>query len=84
MQRREILMGDPTPAQQEAHRTALKRLLRMTRMMCAAVADPDDPDRQMADELEGRLIQLEESWRMINNPMSEAEADGLIQKFFPG
>ena len=29
------------------------------------------------------LIQLEHSWRMINNPMSEAEADELLAKVFP-
>jgi len=38
----------------------------------------------LASEISGRLIQLEHSWRMINNPMSDAEADELLARIFPG
>ena len=83
VQRRQILLGDPTPAQQEAHRNALKWMLRMTRAIHATVADPDYPEPALASEINGRLIQLEHAWRMINNPMSDAEADELLAKVFP-
>ena len=83
VQRRGILLGNPTPAQQEAHRNALKWMLRMTRAIHVTVADPDYPDPTLASEINGRLIQLEHSWRMINNPMSDAEADELLAKVFP-
>jgi hypothetical protein len=83
VQRREILLGNPTPAQRAAHRDALKWMLRMTRAIYATVADPDFPDTAIASEINGRLIQLEHSWRMINNPMSDAEADELLAKIFP-
>jgi len=82
-QRREILLGNPTPQQQEAHRAMLKWMLRLTRSLHLSVADPDFPDPTLADELEGRVIQLSESWRMFNNPMSDAEADELLAKVFP-
>jgi hypothetical protein len=83
VQRREIFQGNPTPAQQEAHRNALKWMLRMTRALHATVADPDYPDPSLAPEMSGRLIQLEHSWRMANNPMSDAEADQLLARVFP-
>jgi len=83
VQRREILLGDPTPAQEEAHRNALKWLLRLTRAIHTTVADPDYPEPALASEIGGRLIQLEHSWRMLNNPMSDAEADELLAKIFP-
>ncbi len=31
----------------------------------------------------GELRQLEESWEMIHNPMSDAEAEAILQKAFP-
>lgn len=83
VQRREIFQRNPTPAQQEAHRNALKWMLRMTRALHATVADPDYPDPSLAAEMSGRLIQLEHSWRMANNPMSDAEADELLARVFP-
>ncbi len=42
----------------------------------------DHTDQQIADELEGRLIQWEHYWMMFNNPMSEAESDRLAAKIF--
>ena len=81
--RQEILLGSPTPEKLEAHRNATKWLLRMTRALHLAAADPDFPDRSMAGELEGRVIQLEHIWRQIHNPMPEAEADKLLAEIFP-
>jgi hypothetical protein len=81
--RREILLGDPAPEKMEAHRNVTKWLLRMTRAFHLAVADPDFPDRQIANELEGRVIQLEHVWSQIHNPMPEAEADKLLAEIFP-
>jgi hypothetical protein len=79
---RQLFIGQPTPEQMEGHRMALKWLLRFTRAIHLTASDPEYPDRQIADELVGRLIQLEHSWRMIENPISEAEADKLAEKVF--
>ncbi|MBI2946410.1 MAG: hypothetical protein HYY23_02115 [Verrucomicrobia bacterium] len=83
-QRADILMGNPSPEQLEQHCTALKWMLRFARALHLAASDPDYPDRRIADELEGRLIQLEHSWRMIHDRMSGPEADQLLKKVFPG
>jgi len=82
-QRREILMGDPSPEELERHRLALKWMLRFARAIHLTAADPDYPDKRIADELEGRLLQLEHSWRMIYERMPDAEAKKLLQQVFP-
>ena len=81
--RAEILLGNPSPQKLEAHRNATKWLLRMARAIQMTAADPDFPDRRIADELEGRVIQLEHIWSQIHNPMPEAEADKLLAEVFP-
>ena len=72
----------PTPEQMPDHLDTLKWLLRFARAIHLTAADPDYPDHQIADELEGRLIQLEHCWTMFNNPMSEADADKLASEIF--
>ena len=44
-----------------------------------------DPEflNSMAREVRGRLGQLENSWEMLNNPVSEAEADRVLAAVFP-
>jgi len=83
-QRAEILMGDPTREELERHRLALKWMLRFARAIHLAAADPDYPDKRIADELEGRLLQLEHSWRMVHDRMPGAEAERVLKEVFPG
>ena len=83
-QRAEILMGNPSPERLDRHRMALKWMLRFARAIHLSAADPDYPDKRIADELEGRLLQLEHSWRMIHDRMSAAEADKLLKEVFSG
>ena len=82
-QRKEILLGNPSAEQLEQHRLALKWMLRFARAIHLTAADPDYPDKRIADELEGRLVQLEHSWRMIHERMSGVEAEKLLQQVFP-
>jgi hypothetical protein len=83
-QRSEILTGNPSPERVEQHRLALKWLLRFARAIHLTAADPDYPDKRIADELEGRLLQLEHSWRMVHDRMPEAEAEQILKEVFPG
>ena len=82
-QRREILEQVPPPEKLQEHRAALKWMLRFVRSVYLTACDPDYPDRGVADELHGRLLQLEHSWRMIHEPMPESEADPLLKRVFP-
>jgi hypothetical protein len=82
-QRHEILQREPSPEKREQHRAGLKWLLRFAKAVYFTASDPDYPDRRVANELKGRLLQLEHSWRMVYEPMPEAEADQLLKEVFP-
>ena len=83
-QRREILrQREPSPEKMKLHRSALKWLLRFGRIMQLTVAEPDYPDKRLVNELEGRLLQLQESWSMVHESMPDAEAQKLLREVFP-
>src|SRR6266567_769369 len=82
-QRREILKGRPSRENLEKHSAGLKWLLRFARAIYLTAADPDYPDRRVANELKGRVLQLEHSWRMVHEPMPDAEAEQLLKEVFP-
>jgi|SRR6266850_3903957 len=82
-EREHILKGEASLVEQEEHRQILKWLLRLTRLIHSVAADPDFPDRSAADLVELKLWQLNESWRMIYEPMPQEEAEKLLNQVFP-
>jgi hypothetical protein len=60
-ERQQMLVAERSAEDQEKHRQSLKWLLRLTRLLHSVAADPEFPDRTLADELEGRLLQLNSS-----------------------
>ena len=83
-ERREIVLSEPSEKTLAQYRDALKWMLRLTRLLDAQVNDPDFPaDRELAQEVKGRLIQLQYSWEALDNPMSAEEAESLIVQHFP-
>ena len=82
-QRRELIEQKPSPERLSEHRNTLKLMLRLGRSFHAQVSDPDFPLRQFAPEVAGKVRQLEKSWEMIQNPMSDAEADAILRQAFP-
>jgi hypothetical protein len=83
-QRKEIIEKEPSAAQLAEHRRALTWMLRWTRAVQMLVADPEFPAREFGPEVAGRLLQLEESWGLIHDPMTDAEADAILHDAFPG
>jgi hypothetical protein len=81
-QRRHVLEVEPSAERLEAHRQALKFLLRATRLLHCQAADPDFPDRSLAAELSARLQQLEQSWEMIQDPMPAQAAEAVLKAVF--
>ena len=53
------------------------------RALLNLVSDPDFPSRQLLSEISGKLLQLEDSWQSLNNPLTDAKADAILQKAFP-
>jgi hypothetical protein len=82
-ERQQMLMAEPTANKREQHRQCLKWLLRLTRLLHSMAADPEFPDRSLADELEGRLLQLESSWRMFYEVMPAEQAEQQLAEVFP-
>ena len=60
-ERKEIFGRHPSAEMPEQHQVALKWLLRFAKGIYSTASDPEYPDREIADELKGRLIQLEHS-----------------------
>ncbi len=82
-ERERILKRDPSPKEQSEHREALKWLLRGSKLLLVLVSDPEFPDRLTLKALEAQIWQLDNSWKMIYEPMPEAEADKLLAELFP-
>lgn len=82
-QRRHVLEAEPSAEELEQHRQGLKWLLRVTRLLHGEATDPDFPDHSLGGQLRIRLRQLEESWRMIHEPMPPAEAEAILKQVFP-
>src|SRR5438552_1248231 len=82
-QRNKVIKRKPSQKILSDHRDTLKLMLRFGRSIHAQVSDPDFPLRQFAPEVAGKLRQLEKSWEMIHHPMSDAEAEAVLEKAFP-
>ena len=83
-ERNVILTGNPSEQDKKEHKTALKWLLRLSKLFHVSATDPDFPDRSMAKMMELTIWKLEQSWKMIYEPMPNAEADRLLAEIFPG
>ena len=77
-----ILRGNPSSQEQKEHKASLKWLLRVTRLIHASAADPDFPDHSVAKMIEMIVWKLEQSWRMIYQPMPEGAAKMLLKETF--
>jgi hypothetical protein len=82
-EREEMLIAEPSSKCKEEHRQSLKWLLRLTRLLHSLAADPEFPDKSLAEELEGRLLQLDSSWRMFYEAMPAQQAEKLLAEVFP-
>jgi hypothetical protein len=83
-ERAKILEGEPTQVELEQHRTNLKWFLRLSKLYYTLVSDPEFPDRTLIAELDAKIWQLEESWKMIFEPMPANEARTILSEVFPG
>ena|SRR2546423_1770948 len=82
-ERKEIFEKQPTSEDLERHRREGAWFIRWTRSVQTMVMDPEFPVRECASEVEGRLIQLEQAWDTIHDPMPDAEAKAILKQVFP-
>ncbi len=82
-QRKNFIEGDPSPQALAEHLEALKFMIRVTLSLQALLADPDLPVRHLPAKVAGKLLQLQQSLKLLQNPMTDAEADAILQAAFP-
>jgi hypothetical protein len=85
-ERKEMIIGEPTPETQREHRKALATLLKSTRLMLAMGSDPEAFDAEIYSKLSCLHEQLEHSWDMFYNPptpQEAQEAEAMLAKVFP-
>jgi hypothetical protein len=82
-ERETVLEREPTPEETAGHRDALKFALRSARLMRAMISDPEFPDREAVADTDAKIWQLEQSWKMLYEPMPDAEAEKLLAEVFP-
>jgi hypothetical protein len=82
-QYRDIIQRQPAPETLTQYKSECKWLLRSALNLDSLVNDPEYPARQFRPEIAGKLLQLQESWDSLNNPLTDTEADTILQKVFP-
>ncbi len=82
-ERREIIEKVPSSNKLAEYREELKWMIRAARALLNLVSDPDFPAKELIAEISGKLLQLEDSWKSLNSPMTDAEAEAILQKAFP-
>lgn len=60
-----------------------KFMLRVTNLIAVLAKDPDFPPCKYRQEIPGKVQQLEEWLAILQNPMTDQEAEELLQKCFP-
>ena len=82
-EREHMILREPSAEDLAEHKQALRLLEQITRLYHATVSNPEFPDRKLAKELEGRLIQLDHSWRAFHDALPKEEAEKLLAEVFP-
>lgn len=79
----EVLRKDPSPRDLARHRHESAWIIRATRHLQDMAMDPEFPVRERADEIAGRLAQLEATYMEIHDPMTDEQADEILRQAFP-
>jgi hypothetical protein len=82
-QYREIIRGNPSSEHQDHHRRELQWALRTAKLLECVAADPYSSSSSAVKLLRSKIWQVEQSWKMLYDPMPEEEADRLFPDVFP-
>jgi len=79
----ELVLKEPSPRTVAEHGKKSQLFILTARFLQGLIADADYSVRELRMEVDGKVRQLEETWGMIHNPMSDEEASAILQKAFP-
>jgi hypothetical protein len=80
--REHLLLREPDLVEVKQHDQVCKWFIRILRLEQLALAEPDFPDKSLAEEVAYLIRRLTEDWEMIHQPLAEAEAQKLIPDLF--
>lgn len=82
--RSNFVFRQPTAAEIEQHKTALKTAIRYCHFINALIADPDSSDRDLLPRLQIRIQQLQDAYDTFHDEtVSDAQAAKLLRQVFP-
>ena len=82
-EREELIEKTPSAEGLATHKRTAATLIRSAHLMQSLMEDPEYPIREFLPVVQGKLLQLQDSWDMIHNPMPDEEADRLLAEIFP-
>jgi hypothetical protein len=82
-EREELIEKTPSAKSLATHKRTAATLIRSAHLMQSLMEDPEYPTREFLPEVQGKLLQLQDTWDMIHNPMPDEEADRLLAEIFP-
>jgi hypothetical protein len=82
-ERTEVILKTPDLNTVAEHAKRSQLFILSGRLLQGLMTSPDYPAREFRAEVDGKVRQLEETWDMIHNSMSDQEAETILQKAFP-
>ena len=82
-EREELVLKEPASRTIAQHGKKSQLFILTARFLQGLMADADYSARELRAEVDGKVRQLEETWDLIHNPMSDEEASAILQKAFP-
>ena len=82
--RSNFLFREPTPAELEEHKTALKAAIRASHLIYALNADPDFNEPELAAHLQVRIRQLQDAYDTFHDAtLTDEQAGEFLKQVFP-
>jgi hypothetical protein len=82
-ERKELIEKTPSSETLARHKKTAATLIRSAHLMQSLMEDPERAIRDFLPQVQGKLLQLQDSWDMIHNPLPDEEADRLLAEIFP-
>lgn len=82
--RSNFVFRQPTTAELEQHKTALRMAIRYCLFINTLIADPDSNDRDLMPRLQTRIRQLQDAYDTLHDEtLSDEQAEKILNEVFP-
>jgi len=82
--RTQFVLREPTPAQLENHKIALKEAIRYCLAINTLIADPDFNEPELVARLQVRIRQLQDAYDTFHDTtLSSEQAEEVLKRVFP-